>query len=143
MMLTGLALPEAGVLATGLSTHGTEGGEKMISSSSAAGGATHDDRPETTLGGSMGIDEEEEDPYDCEARSGTAIGADPDMTVGRGVPGGVLWVETVNPRLRGGRPRFGARASVVGGGVGTGGTCGASLSIAVLPSTLDVGPSCS
>ena len=60
MMLTGLALPDTGVLAVGLSTHGADGGEKMISSSSAAGLAIQDERPETMLGGPMGMDEDEE-----------------------------------------------------------------------------------
>jgi hypothetical protein len=50
MTLTGLVVPETGVL-DGLSTHGAEGGEKIISSSSTAGLATHEERPETMLGG--------------------------------------------------------------------------------------------
>jgi hypothetical protein len=60
MTLTGLAAP--GVLAVGLSTHGAEGGEKMISSSSAAGLATQEERPDMMLGGPM--TEFDEEPKD-------------------------------------------------------------------------------
>lgn len=74
--MTGLAVP--GVLAMGLSTHGAEGGENMISSSSAAGLAIQDDRPEITLGGPIGVELDVEDPNEWDARSGTAIGAELD-----------------------------------------------------------------